>query len=76
MSEAQNQIAYSFWITLLQAIAQQDIKDSTENIRDYNLNLYLFNIICNIESREPALESLLCNLSSGMRECHRELLYL
>jgi triacylglycerol lipase len=71
--DRQDRASHSFWISLLQAIAQQDIKDSTENIKDHNLNLYLLNIISNIESREPALESLLCNLSAGVKEFHREL---
>jgi triacylglycerol lipase len=71
--DRQDQVTDSFWMSLLQAIAQQEIEESTENIKDHNLNLYLLNIISNIESREPALESLLCNLTSGVKKFHRDL---
>jgi triacylglycerol lipase len=55
---------YGFWISLLQAIATRDAKDSTDNIKDHNLSLYLLNILNKIETKELALTNLLHDLSS------------
>jgi triacylglycerol lipase len=54
---------YGFWVSLLQAIAKRDLQDSTDNIKDHNLSLYLLNVINNIESKELVLTNLLRNLS-------------
>jgi len=60
----QDQTMYSLWMRLFSAIAQKEIADNSDRIKDHDLRLYLLNIISNIESREPAIESLFSNLSA------------
>ncbi|NES83362.1 MAG: lipase family protein [Moorea sp. SIO2B7] len=55
---------HGFWANLFEAVARKHITESTDNIEDHNLNLYLFNILSNMQSQYPDLKSFLPDLNS------------
>ncbi|NJK51094.1 lipase family protein [Candidatus Gracilibacteria bacterium] len=64
---------YNFWMRLISAIGQKNIRYSTENIKDHNLAFYLLKIAANLGNPEQSLEKLLCNLSYETGEFYSQL---
>lgn len=49
----------SFWASIGRAIAEKDISDSTDNIKDHFMQHYLLNILSNMNTPDPKLNRLL-----------------
>jgi hypothetical protein len=73
--EVLNYSVNSFWARLLQVVAQEQLNNRTESIKDHDLRLYLSSILSNIEFSDSTLEKLQQNLMLQINQNKVELGY-